>query len=50
MKNTTAMRVIFFSKIFKIESIFAKCNKKLGECFVFSEIISPENVAINGLD
>ena len=34
-KNTSAMRVILFLKIFKIESKFGKLRKKLSESFLF---------------
>ena len=44
--NTKAVRVIFFSEMFKIESIFLKCSQKLIEIFV-SEIIASELVSLN---
>ena len=47
-KNTSAMRVIVFLKIFKIESNFIKKKKKKIKPKLFvSEIIGSENVAIN---
>ena len=45
-KNTIARRVIFFSKMFKIEPKFKNTKKKK---FFVSEIIASENVAINCL-
>ena len=33
-KNTSPMRIIFFLKIFKMESKFAKCKKKLRKDFL----------------
>ena len=40
------MRLIFFSKMFKIESKLGK-YKKIEEKFFVSEIIAPKDVAIN---
>ena len=48
-KNTSAMRVIFFSKMFEIESKFRKCKKNLEKKFFVSEIIASEDLAINCL-
>ena len=49
-ENTSAMRVIFFLKIFKMESKFRKCKKKkMEKKFFNSEIIASENVATNCL-
>ena len=47
LKTTSAMKVIFFLIILKIESRFPKCNKKLGKCIFVSEIIASPDVAIN---
>ena len=44
-KNTSAMRVSFFPKMFKVESRFRKRTKKLRKGFS-SEIIASEYVAI----
>ena len=48
-KNTSAMRVIVFLKMFKIESKFTKCKKKKKkkQKLFLSKIIGSENVAIN---
>ena len=46
--NTSAMRVIHFLKIFKIQCKFTKWKKNLKLCFV-SEIIASENVTIKSL-
>ena len=48
-KTTSAVQVIFFLKMFKIESRFPKFNKKLGKCFFVSEIIASADVAIDCL-
>ena len=49
-KNTTAMRVIFFWKMFKIDPKYPKFRKKLGKnFFFFFEIIASEDVARNCL-
>ena len=48
-KNTLATRVIFFSRMFKIEIRFPKWKKILGKYFSVSEIIASEDVAINSL-
>ena len=34
-RNTSAMRVIFFSKMFEIKTRFQKIRKKLRESFLF---------------
>ena len=49
VQNTSAMKVIFFLKMFKIESIFTKCKRKIKKRFFVSEIIASENVATNFL-
>ena len=49
LKNTSAMRVIFFLKIFKIESKFRKRKKKIEKIFFVSQINAYGNVAINCL-
>ena len=52
LKNTSPMRIIFFFKMFKIESKFTKCKKtkkKNKKLFFFSETIASENVAITCL-
>ena len=41
--------VIFFLKMFKIESKFTKCKKKIKKMFFVSEIIASENFALNCL-
>ena len=48
-ENTSAMRVIFFLKMLKIESKFRewKKEKKMRKMFFVSEIFEAENVAIN---
>ena len=46
-KNTSAMRVSFFLKMFKIGSKFRKCKKKIAKIFFVSEIKASESVAIN---
>ena len=48
-KNTSAMGDIVFLKMFKIESKFTKCKKKMKQKLFVSEIIASENVAINSL-
>ena len=48
-KNTSNIRVIFFLKMFKIESKFRKCKKKIGKMFFVANVIASENVAINCL-
>ena len=50
-KNTSPMRVIFFLKMFKIESTFQnyKKKKKKQKKFLLSEIIASQYVAINCL-
>ena len=49
LKNTSAVRVFSFLKMFKLESKFRKCKKKNQKKFFVSEIIASENVAINCL-
>ena len=49
LKNTSAMIVIFFLKMFQIEWKFTKCQKKIEKIFVVSEKNASENVAINCL-
>ena len=39
------MRVIFFSKMFKIESQFTKWKRKIQKIYFDSEIIASENIA-----
>ena len=49
-QKRSAVRVIFFKKMFKIESEFRKCEKKkTKKIFFLSEIVASENVAINYL-
>ena len=53
-KNTSAMRVILFLKIFKIKSKFSKCKKKKRKgknekIFFGPEIIPSKKVSINFL-
>ena len=48
-KNTSAMRLIFFLKMFKIESKFRKFQKKIEKMFFVSQIIACENGAIHFL-
>ena len=48
-KKSSAMRVIYFWKMFKIETKFGKCKKKFEKIFLMSEKIASENVAINYL-
>ena len=48
-RNTSAMRVIFFPKMFKIESKSRKCKKKIQNILFISEIKASQNVAINCL-
>ena len=48
-KNTSAVRVIFFLKLFKIESKFWRGKKKIWNFFLVSEINSSENVLVNCL-
>ena len=50
-KYTSAISVIFFLKMFKIECKFRKCEKKKKnqKLFYVSEIIASENVAISCL-
>ena len=48
LKNTHAMRVSFFLKVFKIESRSPKYKKKEKKSFV-SEMIASEVVALNCL-
>ena len=43
------MRVIFFLKMFKIESKFKKCKKKIQKIFFVCEINVSQYVAINCL-
>ena len=47
-KNRSAIRLIFFLKLFKNESILVKCKKNLSKPF-FSKIIPSEDVAKNCL-
>ena len=51
LKNKSAMMVILFLKMFKIECKFRKCKKqkKREKKLVISEIIESENVAKNCL-
>ena len=49
MKNTSAMRVIFFLEILKIELKIIKCKKKTEKIFFVSEILASDNVARNCL-
>ena len=53
LTNTSAMTVISFLKMFKIEFIFRKCKKKkkkkMEHIFFHSGIYGSENVAINCL-
>ena len=46
MRNTSAMRVIIFLKMFKIENKIGKCIKKFFKMFLVFEILGFENVAI----
>ena len=48
-KNTSAMSVILFLKMLKIESKFIKCKKEIQKIFFISETKASENVAINCL-
>ena len=50
-KNTSAISVIFFIKIFKIQSKFTKSKKEknMEKIFFVPEIIGSENVAVNCL-
>ena len=48
-KNTSALRDIFFWKMFKTESKFPKCEQNNPKKFFMSEIIASEDVAINCL-
>ena len=50
-KSTSAMRVIYFLKMFKIESKLRNCKKKKKnrEIFLVSERMASQNVAINFL-
>ena len=48
-KNTSAMRLIYFLKMFKIEPRFWKCKEISGNNFFVSEIIATEDVAVNCL-
>ena len=48
-KNTSAMRLIYFLKMFKIEPRFRKCKEISGNNFFVSEIIATEDVAVNCL-
>ena len=48
-KNTSAMRVIYFLKIFKIQSTFEKCREIWRKYLFVSGIIATEDVAINYL-
>ena len=48
-KNTSAMVVILFLKIFRIESYITKCKEEMEKLFFVSEIIPSENVGINCL-
>ena len=48
-KTTSAMKVILFLKMLKIEVRFPECQKKLGKCFFVAEIIASEDVAVNCL-
>ena len=45
-KNTAPMRVIFFLKMFKIDSKFRKCKKKEEKIFLGSEIVPSFNKRI----
>ena len=47
LKYTSAMRVIFFLKMFKIETKLRKGKIKIQKLFFVSEIIAAENIAIN---
>ena len=49
VKNKSIMRVIFVSKMFKIEQSFQKCGKKVKKISIVSEIVASEDVAINCL-
>ena len=49
VKNTSAARLIFFLKMFKIDSKFLKIKKKIGKNFFVSEINESGYVAINCL-
>ena len=49
VKNKSTMRVIFVSKMFKIEQRFQKCGKKVKKISIVSEIVASEDVAINCL-
>ena len=51
LTNTSAVTVISFLKMFKIEFIFRKCKKKkkMEHIFFHSGIYGSENVAINCL-
>ena len=47
-KNTSAMRVAFFLKMFKIESKYLKSKKKkIKNIFFVSDIIPSQNIAIS---
>ena len=48
-KNTSAMRVIFFLEMFKIESKFRKIKKSIEKRYFDSETIASENIALNCL-
>ena len=47
--NTTAMRVIFFQQMFKIEYRFVKCSKKYQKKLFVFDVIASELVALNCL-
>ena len=49
-KNTSAMKVIYFLEMFKIQSRFPKGKEISGKYFFPSEIIVTEDVRINCLD
>ena len=48
-KNTSAISVMFFLKMFKIECKFRKRTEKLRKSVMFFEIIASEDFAINCL-
>ena len=43
------MKVIVFLKVFKVESSFRKCKKKIQKIFFVSEMNASEKVAVNCL-
>ena len=49
LENTSAMRVILFLEMFKIESKFRKIKKSIAKTFFDSEKIASGNIALNCL-